>query len=716
MPTTRTPARLRPAAITAALAVAAALALHTPAAAQTLNLSGPQTPQLGDDAAALALADRLRAEAEAVAAPAEAAARRLAAALLETGQREAESRRSPRGPARVLLGRTIAARLDAIDAALESRAIDPPTALIIAADLARIAARPDEDPVQIERALREALAPLADAPQRLGLPAPPHGGWIQTQPPPALATYADALAQWTAEGTPLSTPAIEALRAATALADQAGSSRAYQRAADAIHMAVLAAHDAGATQPLPRWIGPTARAAFEPALDRALATMADPGRRAQGLAELRRHGRLLALVRAADRLPDDQTGRRAREALSNFIAIPPTNRELEATLLGAYERALGLVHAARSLPDDRALVRQLRPAWREFQNTARAAADRLADVLPTLLNDSAAMSDPGIISLFSATASALDEARGLHELTALLAGQPPAGAEPVALDAHRDLAARLLTLAQAVSRSSGGDSTAARRDLAAIALDAAAWRILPAEAELRAAVAAPDRAWTTATEGREHDLLDLVDRTRAAYLANIASQGPLVERAALRARLQMIADLLVLVRDVAHTVRSLDEPAVPSESADPTAGPHAPPALAAWSGWELSRAAHRLLSEGLTDATRETISLALRSEDERARIRIAAIRRDLAPALLPARLEQAWLAVAPRAVGPLDEIALGPPDPALAWMPIPRDLLAEFCRLAEELPGIRLRRSDSQDRQVRAALAALAQDALAQLR
>lgn len=138
--------------------------------------------------------------------------------------------------------------------------------------------------------------------------------------------------------------------------------------------------------------------------------------------------------------------------------------------------------------------------------------------------------------------------------------------------------------------------------------------------------------------------------------------------------------------------------------------------LGDWAGWELSRQAHRLLAEGLTDAVGETVGLALRGEDERARIRVAAMRSDMAAALLPARLHMSWVRVRPGAVGPLDEIALGPADEGRAWMPASRELLAEFCALAEELPGIRLRRDDAQDRVVRAYLATLALDALAQLR
>ncbi|MEZ6234663.1 MAG: hypothetical protein R3B68_10785, partial [Phycisphaerales bacterium] len=110
-----------------------------------------------------------------------------------------------------------------------------------------------------------------------------------------------------------------------------------------------------------------------------------------------------------------------------------------------------------------------------------------------------------------------------------------------------------------------------------------------------------------------------------------------------------------------------------------------------------------------------TVSLALRGEDERARLRISAMREDMAAALLPARLGVEYRAIVPRAAGVLDEIGAGPPDPDLAWMPVERDLLAEFCRAASELPGIRLRRDDAQDRQMRAYIQMLAEEALADL-
>jgi len=178
--------------------------------------------------------------------------------------------------------------------------------------------------------------------------------------------------------------------------------------------------------------------------------------------------------------------------------------------------------------------------------------------------------------------------------------------------------------------------------------------------------------------------------------------------------MQLLADLLITVREVVTTQRMLDESPLGDESEgdrsrDPT------PSLNEWAGWELSKQAHRLLVEGLTDALSETVSLALRGEDERARLRIAAMRQDLAGALLPARLCLRWREVRPASVGRLDDVALGPPD-ARAWMPVPRELVAEFCRVAEELPGIRVRRDDAQDRTVRAYLGVLAQDALAELR
>lgn len=722
----QTARHLHPVSTRCALLAACALCLSTPiAAAQTLNLGTPQAPTLGEAASALALARQLSTDADAIPDLAgttspRAQARRLAAALLETGQREAESNNRPaaaRGSARILLARTIAAHLDTLDTLLDHESIDEPTRIIIAADLARLTQHASDDPPTIERALRETLAPLTNLADR-AQPPPALGGWITTDQPVDPPAYRTLISALSAPGTPLSSATVDALVAADALAERADRHHAFRRSAESIRLALFgAAQGKAATDELPRWIGPAARATLEPALDRALATLADPGRRPQGLAELRRIARIMRLVRRSSALPEDQAGRRARESLSNYIAAPPSNRELEAQLLSGYERALELALATASLPDDRLLARPLRPAWREFLDTVRTAAGRIADSLPTLLNDSAAMTDPGTLALFNAVNQALDEARGLHALTALLTGQdePTPGVEPVPLDSRRDLATRLLTMSQVASRAGGstsGEGAAAKRDLGTLATDIAAWRSLPAERQLRAAVATPDPAWTATTDGREHDLLDLIDRTREAYLANVISQGTLVERAALRARMQLLADLLPLVHEVAVSTRTLDDD---SDAPDPNQAP-IPPALADWPGWELSRQAHRLLAEGLTDAISETVSLALRGEDERARLRIAAMRRDMAGALLPARLAIAWERVRPPSAAPLDEIGLGPPDDDRAWMPVRRELLAEFCRLAEELPGIRLRRDDAQDRTLRAYLTTLAQDALAELR
>ena len=709
--------------------------------AQTLNLTAPRAPVMGDASAALALAAQIESEAQELRAHADEAAavgaalRALAAGLLTHGQREAESDNrtaSLRGSTRILLARSLVARLGAIEHAIQGGALPGPALAIMGADLARLASQSDGDLDAIERGLREALAPLTasmagerawapsdDAP---GIPTDPRlvplGGWVSGVAPVDLPAYRTLVSSLGAEGTPLPSASVEVLEVVDELADRASADRAFRGSAESIRAAVLGASwPAGSSSLWPRWLGPTARATVDPAFERGLALLADPGRRAQGLSELRRQGRVAALVQRTDALADDQAGRRAREAFSNYLAAPPTNRELEAQLLTAYERALDLALAPERLPDERLLARPLRPAWREFQDAARVACDRLADALPTMLNDSSAMTDPGVLALFNGANQALAEARGLHALSALLTGETDVapGAEPVVLDRYRDLASTLLTMAQVASRAGGstsGEGAAAKRDLAALAFDVGAWRVLPGEPELRAAVATPDSAWTTATEGREHDLLDLVERTRAAYLENAISGGTLVERAALRARMALLVDLLVTVREVVVTQRMLD--AAPSEGGSSPETPMAP-SLNEWSGWELSRPAHRLLAEGLVDALSETVSLALRGEDERARLRIAAMRQSMAGALVPARLYLLWEGVRPAGVGALDDVGLGGPD-ARSWMPVPREALAEFCRVAEELPGIRVRRDDAQDRGIRAYLAALAQDALSQMR
>ncbi|MCA9287095.1 MAG: hypothetical protein KDA05_00835 [Phycisphaerales bacterium] len=698
------------------------------ASAQTLNLGTPERPDLGEDAADLALARQTRAEGEAIADDApgrevRVALRRLAGALLETSARQDQ-----RGAPRALLGRTLVRLAPAIDAACSVPAttggLDEPQMVLIAADLDRLGANSGDDVEAIERALRVVLAPVmamldasADA---KGATPPPVGGWITIGAPVDRGVYATAVSRLTTDGSPLSSVGVEALRRLDQTIQSVDAHRGFRRSGESLRLALVQAAPAADT--LPRWLAPTAVTTLVPAFERALVNLADPARRAQGLEEMRRLGVLMGLVQRTDRLPDNQAGRRAREALSAYIAVPPSNRELEARVLSAYSRGLDLALAPPDLPDDRRLVRQIRPAWREFRDNARIACDRVAEVLPTLLNDSAAMTDPGVLALFNGAGTALGEARSMVDLSLLLAGvaEPAADQEPVAADANRDLAARVLSLAQAASRG-GPEGVAAMRDLGTLGTDAAAWRVMPAEPGLRAAAARQNASWNRATDGRELDLLDLLDRTRAAYWANIAAQGTLVERAALRARLGMIADLLTTVREVAATLEMLgapggtQDPGAESASGGPAGGTLAAPSLRDWPGWELSSQSLELLTEGLDDACAETVSLALRGEDERARLRISAMRQDMAAALLPARLAVAYAAVAPRAAGVLDEIGTGAPDPALAWMPVERELLGEFCRAASELPGIRLRRDDAQDRQTRAYVQMLAEEALADL-
>ncbi|MEZ6235656.1 MAG: hypothetical protein R3B68_15850, partial [Phycisphaerales bacterium] len=600
------------------------------ASAQTLNLGTPQRPDLGEDAADLALARQSRAEGEAIAGDApgrdvRVALRRLAGALLD-----ASARQHQRGAPRALLGRTLVRLAPAIDAACSVPAsaggLDEPQTVLIAADLDRLAASPDADVERIERDLRGALAPMV-AMLEAGGPdaAPPVAGWVTGAAAVDRGAYATAVSRLTTDGSPLSGVGVDALRRLDQTIQSADEHRGFRRSSESLRLALVRAAPAADT--LPRWLGPTAVTTLVPAFERAVVNLADPARRSQGLEEMRRLGLLMGLVQRTDRLADNQAGRRAREALSAYIAVPPSNRELEARVLSAYSRGLDLALAPPTLPDDRRLVRQIRPAWREFRDNARIACDRVAEVLPTLLNDSAAMTDPGVLALFNGANTALGEARSMVDLSLLLAGiaelpaELPADQEPVASDANRDLAARVLALAQAASRG-GPEGVAAMRDLGTLGTDAAAWRVMPAEPGLRAAAARQNASWNRATDGRELDLLDLLDRSRAAYWANIAAEGTLVERAALRARLGMIADLLSTVREVAATLEMLgaggaaQDPGGDSESASgpaaglPAGGSLAAPSLRDWPGWELSSQSLELLTEGLDDACAETVSLA----------------------------------------------------------------------------------------------------------
>jgi hypothetical protein len=637
------------------------LALTAPGLAQPqplLNFTpSAQAPAPGSDAAGKALAQALHLEAAqllSVAAPdavLKARLRLFAAILLESADTL-----GPDGSSRALLARTIAADLPQLDRDLATyELVDSAGARHVAAALESATADASERSANPHRLLRDALAPVLD----LGFQQRPVTPWgIARSDGPAL----------TLSPPPGARPGFSGDAAALReLLEEAEHHPAYAPSAEAVARAL--GDISGNLRKAPDWLSDAARRAMGQALDVAVIELlrGEPDRAGAVVNQLRADSALPVLTHG---LSAGATAPVIQTALSRALAAPEGDDR--AASLRNYARVLDLALARQNLPDERSVIRQLRPAHRELLATLRGTEARLILALPDVLSRPAAMVDPGLIAAIGAHREALDRLRRVHRASALFA-TPGAAAEPVASDRWKRVADRLLTLGQELSRP---DSRARALDALSEALSQIERFVaLPGEDQL--AAAEPRAAlWERLAPGQRRELGERVAEARSRWVAAMTSKGPQPDSDEVRT-LHAMRDLM----ELATALAALDvrEDGTPGAAYRP---------LQAWAGWELAPAT---LAPYAAQAQRWAIQAAAACLLSNATDLIAAAEhaREGSSIVLIAG------ALAPEAArhgltddGALFQVALGAPPPD-AWLADHIPALARICRYTEEAAAAR---------------------------
>jgi hypothetical protein len=488
-----------------------------PASAQMLDFGKPQlapAPRQGPAAASLASdlerqAQQRRAEAapdalQATKREAAAAARDLARALVVTGDSMGLE-----GSRRVLLGRTLARRMDEIDGLIASvQGSDGAAMLALAArDLGDSARALEDKSIDPERPLRSALA-------FVGTLVPD----AQRQPVPIPGL------QDIARVPGMTGPAVEAFRDLLPDINAAQQWLSYHGALD--QLAGLLASAIDSVGSMPSWVSIEARERLGAELAGAFIALKDSQTRAAATRTLEQIAALRGIVHTAARLEGGE-GNRVRSALSDSLAAAEESRWERIADFG---RLVQLAVEGEGLIDERQLLRQLRPAFRALEAAARGTQPRVVAVLTTVLRQPGAMNDPGVLTAVNTHRRAVDDLRLLADANARIAVPVPDNtrAEPEVNTEFKRIADNLLQLGQSMQRAD--TRTEAMQEARDLAAQTARYAELPGEPSLRATLTGGGNEqvelWANITGGSAAKLADQIRIARRDWLGSIAAQAP----------------------------------------------------------------------------------------------------------------------------------------------------------------------------------------------
>lgn len=643
------------------LVLAGAAVAGAPAGAQGLDF-GDGSPRPGEGVAALALAERLEAEASSLeAGSAGRVLREVAARLLREGEGAGRA-----GDSAVLAGLTIASKREPLDGVLR-RAGAPAEAYAAEALRAGPVAL---EPRAIDLLLRDALAPV------LSPEAGPCGWWEPPNAPDPTATiagHAEALGSLR-ERTELSDEARRAVGELLALARRAEAEPAYARSAAAWVRLVA---DAGAVlEGMPLWLEVPARDRLRESLSEGLSLVLDEPDRAR--AELQRVAVLARVIEATAALEARHQSRGLREAVGRLVGAgegdPRRTPDATERIARAYLRALSLLERRPAAHGE--LVRAVRPMTDALARAHREAGEAMVRVLPGLLDDPDPAADPGAVAALLAlerAAADLDLPRALTDaLTSWTSdpANPTPGFPSPEPRPTRDLevmAKRVQGLAVEVGRDGPGAASGAIEALR----DLAAWseRAFGSAGESALRGGSEPELWRRVVGDHRERLAFVIDMAREDWVRTCAGdRGPVNE-----ARLRAAVEAVGVIHD-----------AVGVEAMSRAFARGGEPLINAWPGVELTAPGLAAVSEGLRERVSSLASRAARDDDAQAVVAEARdIRRHFAAALLLSGLEREASALGVGACGPAAELGMGPPSPS-AWMGEHRAALAGLCRAAFE--------------------------------
>ncbi len=345
-------------------------------------------------------------------------------------------------------------------------------------------------------------------------------------------------------GSGVTREGVEALNAfATALerAERAGAPASYVAAERQ-----LVAQGAAVILRLPRWVPAKVAASLGASFDGVAMKLGAADTRDAARADMCRLAILADVLLRIDqaRLTSRQMRTMRATGLALAEAIAPGDMACDDTL-GALRRGLELLeeYDGARWAENRRVVREVRPLWREVDLQGRRSRDELIEMMARLTPTMPALSDPGVLGGMSAVRSRLDDGQRLCVVSAWLAGDPqPAltgraiwsgtapkspGAkarEPVTQKndrVRRQAGMKLLSLGQKAHDAAEHDEAMAEFRL--LADGVAAWMPIRGEENLRAAASSPEAPvgilWRDLTGGTTADIVRAVDDARGEWLA-----------------------------------------------------------------------------------------------------------------------------------------------------------------------------------------------------
>lgn len=468
----------------------ALLGAATLACAQDLDLDVPE-PAPGATTVHSILADTLRENAAMLRMTtderedsARAALRELAAALIERGLRRAGD-----GADLLIAGRTLGEAVETLDPALAQ--LGQMDRIALASDLRRLAATLPAEPDALDRALRDALAPLVNA---LGVDA--GTGWIGLDAPaPDTATLSDRV----------DTGPVQSAPGLLRLIEEARTDPAYRPSADRLARRLL---DAAAALEPADWVPDRIRDALAQRYAEAVRQILG-GNALLGAEELITLRDLAELIALLGELPVNEHTELARVHAESMVLTPDSDarRKLDAGL-----RIARLAVGEDPGTPPQSFVRDLRPAWATLRQQGE---DKRADLLP-LIADAlrvGATTDPGALATELAARRVPERLEHLNALNAWLKQGLDENSAPVAHRDHRLLAER-------AGRMLREDNT----DVWKLAAESQRFATLPAE-DIWRDPTTPIGGWIDTIDSLVPELPPAADRLRADWEDAWASDG-----------------------------------------------------------------------------------------------------------------------------------------------------------------------------------------------
>lgn len=641
------------------LTVAAILACAGRAWAQ-LDLEGSPPPAPGSGVSALALVEVLSKEVADISGSvsvsprdqARAALRRIARDLIRSGEQA-----GPQGSVRILVGRSIAMRLPALEATLDTPGVDGVTLLALARDLSVADDKLPTADGAIDGLLRDAFGVIAIGQEGWA----DKGGWFDPAPrslPAGDSANLDAIARKGRVAGPTAEH-FAALESRLAAGEHMSTMRAtVMRARGDLARAGQIAFGAK-----PDWLSDEAILEVRRRYSEAVKQLSTGG---GAMDQVQRLATLADIADGLAKLDSGKNAKAARAAIAELVVSPAWEADPDLPgRLRAIVRTLAL--AAPTPTDDKALVRQLRPLLRAIEPTNRNSGNELLEIVPRLAKQADALSDPAVLGALSVHERHAADLALVRRLNEFFAGEKSPSGEPAINPSYKGMADRVLGFAQDLGRADTRDAALEEiRDFAAQLDD---YRAL-GDPALRQVLDSP-RAVAIAQRAKE--LGPATDAARQAWQTERSSPRGTITPEKGR-RLSQLRAGAEMIRDAVWAIEF--------------SGASEASSLEAWPGWEMTPGAAKALVKALPAQTGLLVDRLLTGSEEEIEKFSKQLISTHGAALLAGRLERLLKdAGVARATTPgadaLAQIALGPPSDSAILAEF-RGELAGICRYGEE--------------------------------